>query len=167
MMSYTEEETVETRVKRSVDGEETYSGVNCWVLSYTMTMEEQGITMRTEVTWWMAKSDLHTVHGRIRTYVNNNLISESEFDPGQAPEQAGEPPEPVNVKYAVGYETVSVPAGTFVNCIKVGMEITVEGKQGVSYVWTHSDVPIFGIVKSEMYVGGELLMKMELISYGG
>jgi hypothetical protein len=161
-----EDDTMEMKVKYNIDGEETYGGVDCWVLSYTMTVEEQGM-MKMVVTWWMAKSDLHAVHVRMRTYVNDNLIYEREFDPEQAPEEAGEPPEPVDVKYAVAYETVTVPAGTFVNCVKVRMEITVEGEQGVSYSWAHSNVPIFGLVKSETYVDGELLMKMELISYGG
>jgi hypothetical protein len=163
MRSYTEEDTIEMRVKYSVDGEETYSGLNCWVLSYTMTMEEQGMTTKTVVTWWMAKSDLHAVHGRIRTYVNDNLIYEGEFDPEQAPEKAGEPPEPVDVNYTVGYETVTVPAGTFVNCIKV--EVTEEGY--LVRTWAHPNVPVYGMVKSEMYEKSELTMTMELITYGG
>jgi hypothetical protein len=157
---------METRGKYSVDNEETYSGVNCWVLSYTVTMEQEGMKMKTVVTWWVAKSDLQAVHGRMRTYVNDNLIYEKEFDPEQAPAEAGEAPEPVDVSYAVGYETVTVPAGTFVNCVKVKMETTAEGKHMVSYSWAHPNVPVFGMVKSETYEDGELYMTMELIAYG-
>lgn len=153
---------MEMKVRYSVNGEETYSGVNCWVLSYTTTMEQQGMTMKNVVTWWMAKSDLHAVHGRTQTYVNDNLVSQQEFDPEQAP-KGTEPPEPANVNYAVGYETITVLAGTFTNCIKV--EVTKEGH--LVRMWAHPNVPVWGFVKMEGYEDSKLSMTMELISYGG
>lgn len=150
------EETAEYRV----DGEETYEGVDCWVLSYTITMEQEGTTI--VFTWCMAKSDLRMVHGRIQTYVNDTLMFEQEFDPGQAP-GGTEPPEPVDLNYVVGYETVTVHAGTFTNCMKV--QLAEESR--LSHIWVHPNVPIWGLVKVESYDSGELLMTMELLSYGG
>ncbi|MEM2876384.1 MAG: hypothetical protein QXL67_05485, partial [Candidatus Bathyarchaeia archaeon] len=158
---YTEEGVMEMKAKYKIEEDEIYSGINCWVLSLTTTMEQQGTTVKTVITWWMAKSDLHAVHGRIRMYANDNLMLEQEFDPAHAPEQAGEAPKPPDVKYAVGYETVTVSSGTFVNCIKFRIEVAEEGI--VSHTWVHSNVPIFGLVKSETYKGGELMMTMELI----
>lgn len=164
-MVYTDEGTMEMQIKYSVDGEETYNGVNCWVLSLTSTMEQQSMKMKTMLTWWMAKSDSHAVHGRIQTYLNDNLMYEQEFDPKNAPQQAGEPPKPIDVSHTVGYETITVPAGTFANCIKSRIEVTTKGV--VSYSWVHPNVPIWGIVKSEIYEDSEKTMTMELISYGG
>lgn len=156
---------MDERIKYGIDGTETYNAVECWVLSMTTTMKEEGAEMKTVVMWWMAKSDLHVVHGRIEAYVNDYLMFEQEFDPADAPEQAGEPPQPADINYAVGYETVTVPAGTFANCIKVRIEVAAEGI--VSYSWAHPAVPIFGMVKSEIYKDGELMMTVELIAYGG
>ncbi|MEM3551011.1 MAG: hypothetical protein QW222_04815 [Candidatus Bathyarchaeia archaeon] len=161
--TYIDEDMVEMKNKYSVDGEEIYNVVNCWVLSFTTTIEEEGMTMKTIVTWWMAKSDLKVVHGRIRTYFNDSLMYEREFDPEQAPEEAGEPPKPIDVKYTVGYETVTVPAGTFLNCMKV--EVTAQDH--VVKSWAHNNVPIFGLVKSEIYENGRQVMTMDLTSYGG
>ncbi|MCS7115172.1 MAG: hypothetical protein RMJ15_06480 [Nitrososphaerota archaeon] len=160
MVEYTE--GVEAKMKYSVDSEETYKGVNCWILSQTVITEQEGMTIKSVVTWWMAKSDLHMVHGRIRSYVNDNLVFEQEFDPGQASGDT-EPPEPVDVNYFAGYETITVPAGTFTNCMK--MEVTEEGR--IARTWVHPNVPVWGIVKMESYEGNQPLMTMELIAYGG
>jgi len=155
----TDEGEMEMPVKLSVDYEETYDGTVCWLLSMTTTIDET----RSVVTWWMSKAALKLVHGRIQMYVDDNLVFEQEFDPTQAPQQAGEAPEPVDVQYVVGQETITVAAGTFVNCWKA----EVKTDDTVTNSWVHPDVPIWGMVKTEMYQDGELSMTMELTSYGG
>jgi len=155
----TDEGEMEMPVKLSVDDEETYDGTVCWLLSMTTTIDET----RSVVTWWMSKAALKLVHGRIQMYVDDNLVFEQEFDPTQAPQQAGEAPEPVDVQYVVGQETITVAAGTFVNCWKA----EVKTDDTVTNSWVHPDVPIWGMVKTEMYQDGELSMTMELTSYGG
>jgi hypothetical protein len=67
------------------------------------------------------------------------------------------------VNYVVGYETVTVEAGTFTNCVKV--EVT-EEKQLIR-TWAHESVPIYGMAKSEFYSENELEMVMKLVAYGG
>jgi hypothetical protein len=126
-------------------------------------MEENGTVMKIVVTWWMDKSSFEVHHGRVEMYMDNELISQQEFDPAQAPEEAGEPPEPVDLSYSVGRETVTVTAGTFEDCIKT--EVTTEGQ--TVHVWVHPDVPVWGVVKVEAYIDGEKTLSMELISYGG
>ncbi|MBS7631697.1 hypothetical protein KEJ47_09070 [Candidatus Bathyarchaeota archaeon] len=146
-------------VKYKVESEETYNAVNCWRLSMTMVQAP----MKTVLTWWMAKSDLHMVHGRLQMYMNQTLVQTQEFDPSQAPEQGGEPPAPINVDYVVGYETVTVQAGTFTDCVRV----EVEQEEQLVRSWAHQNVPIFGLVKSEVYTDSELVMVLELVAYGG
>jgi len=145
--------------KFSVDGEETYNGVACWLLSMTSTYENT----KTVLTWWISKDESKPVHGRMQMYSDDKLMFEQEFDPTQAPPQAGEAPKPVDVQYIVGQETITVIAGTFVNCAK--MEVTTEDM--VTDTWVHPDVPIWGMVKTEVYKDGKLITTMELKSYGG
>ena len=149
--------------KFSVEGEETYNGVDCWLLTVTTSMEEEGAEMKIAVTWWMDKSSFEVLHGRMEMYMDNDLIYREEFEPAQTPEEAGEPPKPVDLSYSVGSETITVIAGTFENCIKT--EVTTEGR--TVHVWVHPDVPVWGVVKTEGYEDGEKILNMELISYGG
>jgi hypothetical protein len=145
--------------KLSVDGEETKNNVLCWRLSFTTTMD----TMKSEVTWWLSKDKLDPVYGVIKMYQNDILMFTQEFDPTQAPPQAGESPKPVDVAKIVGYETVTVTAGSFVNCMKVE-EVQ---EEEVSDVWVHSSIPVWGIVKAETHKDSTLTTTLELISYGG
>jgi len=62
----------------------------------------------------------------------------------------------------VAYETVTVPAGTFVGCGKIS-----EADSGsVFNAYIHKDVPVWGIVKMESYQNETLESTMELKTYG-
>ncbi|MEM0456674.1 MAG: hypothetical protein QXI01_02990 [Nitrososphaerota archaeon] len=163
--AYTEEGVLEAEayITFRVEGEGTYNNVNCLLLSTTVETQKDNVMMKSIITWWLSKQDLKMVHGKMQIYYNNMLVYESEFSPLEVTEETGKPPEPIDVNYFVGYETITVPAGTFINCIKV--EFFKE--EYLMKTWAHQNVPIFGIVKSETYKAGKLMMLMELISYGG
>jgi hypothetical protein len=156
-------ESTTSTLKMSVDREETYNGISCWVMSMTTETTTDNSSTKIVVTWWMSKTGLEVVHIRMQMYVNDVLTYDEEYDPDEASSETGEPPEPVNPQTIVSYETVTVTAGTFVNCAKA------EVKTGTSTVdtWVHPDVPLWGMVKMESYSGSELQTKMELIAYGG
>ncbi|MEM2405745.1 MAG: hypothetical protein QXR05_11480, partial [Candidatus Methanomethylicia archaeon] len=155
-----DELTVMGTYKLSVDSEENYKGNLCWLLSMTITQREEETKMIT--TWWITKTEYNFVHGRMQVYVGNNLVMQQEFDPGEMPSGVEEP-EPIDVRYTTGYETITVPAGTFINCLRV--EVSGEGGVVVK-TWAHSSVPIWGVVKTEMYEDNVLTMTTELTSYG-
>lgn len=115
------------------------------------------------MTFWLAKSGLKAVHIRIQVFQGSTLVYSQEYDPSTAPTQAGQAPQPVNTQTTVAYETVTVTAGTFFNCPKV--EVTSQGQ--VTDTWVNSNVPIFGLVKSETRQSGTLVSSIELIAYGG
>ena len=119
--------------------------------------------MKTVITWWIAKSDSHMVHGRIQIYAGDTLVQTREIESTQTPEEGETPLGPIDVNYVVGYETVTVEAGTFTNCVKV--EVTEE--EQLIRTWAHESVPIYGMAKSEFYSENELAMVMELVAYGG
>ena len=62
----------------------------------------------------------------------------------------------------IGYESVTVPAGTFINCLKTESTSSNE----VTDVWFNSSVPIFGIVKSTSSENGSVVTTIVLQSYG-
>ena len=111
---------------------------------------------------WINKIDYEAVHALIQIYMDDELIMEYEIDP-QKVEQDLPQITDYDIRYFKGYETVTVRAGTFVNCLK----IEVEEEDVISRVWAHESVPIFGIVKFEVIENGTLVSLMELISYGG
>jgi len=47
--------------------------------------------MKTVITWWIAKSDSHMVHGRIQIYTGDTLVQTREIEPSQTPKE-GETP---------------------------------------------------------------------------
>jgi len=66
-------------------------------------------------------------------------------------------------------DTVVVPAGTFNNATKVQTTTTIGSVEGTGYSWIHSEVPIWGIVKSVSVItggGADLDTESVLLSYG-
>jgi len=98
---------------------------------------------------------LHT-----KIYINGDLFQEYDLnetnttDPGSSE---------INPDTIISYEDVIVPAGSFAHCAKA--RTTTE--DGYVEVWGHETVPIFGVVKMNMYSGGELVMSEVLTAYGG
>lgn len=156
-------ESTSSTLKMSVDREETYNGTSCWVMSMTTETTTDSGTSKMIITWWMSKTKLEVVHIRMQMYVNDVLTYEQEYDPNQASLQTGEPPEPVNPQTIVSHETITVTAGTFVNCAKAETGTATTKTD----IWMHPDVPIWGMVKTETYSNSELQTTMELIAYGG
>jgi hypothetical protein len=156
-------ESTSSTLKMSVDREETYNGTSCWVMSMTTETTTDSGTSKMIITWWMSKTGLDVAHIRMQMYVDDVLQYEQEYDPDQASSQTGEPPEPVNPQTILSHETITVPAGTFVNCAKAETGTATTKTD----IWMHPDVPIWGMVKTETYSNSELQTKMELIAYGG
>ncbi|HLE75933.1 MAG TPA: hypothetical protein VI864_07840 [Candidatus Bathyarchaeia archaeon] len=154
------EVTSENTMKYSVD-EDTYSGVACWLLEMEMTMNEDGNTLETVMTYWMNKNNLEGIHVKTQMYMNGNLTYEHEedIDPGEDP---GDMPEPIDLSTVTGHETITVPAGTFY-CDKV----TVTSATGVTSSWVNSNIPVIGLVKIESRSDGVLTSTTELTGYGG
>ncbi len=160
--AYMDEDIFESYITFHVKGEERYNNVNCLLLSMVMEAQRNGVRMKEVITWWLSKMELKMMHAKIQFYHNDELIYESEPSPYEVREEES-PPEPIDVNYFVGYESVTVPAGTFINCIKV----EVSEKESLMKTWAHPNVPIYGLVKFELYKAGSLKSVMELISYGG
>ncbi len=149
-----------TNVELTVDGEESYSGTPCWLYSMSSEMSAS-LTMKT--TRWLSKSTLECLHIRVQTTQNGNVIADEEY-PGDS-DEGSEMPNPIDT--TVGTETITVTAGILENCVKA----ETGGSTGTTTVgarsWTHSDVPIWGLVKMETYTGENLVSSYELTAYGG
>ena len=154
-------------LKMSVDREETCNETLCWVSSMTTEFILDHNTTKMVFTWWLSKDKLVPLLLRMQTYMNDTLLVQQDIYPQQAPPEAGEPPQPIDPQSIVGYETIMVPAGMFANCAKSEVKTVQEGHTVVTDTWIHPDVPVFGIVKMEMYRDGKLYTTMELTSYGG
>ena len=148
-------------VKLTVDGEESYMGTPCWI--YTMATEPEIGSIIMKTTRWLSKSTLECMHIRVQTYQGGNLIDDQEYagDSNEGSEM------PNIIKPTVGYETITVTAGTFENCAKGETggstgDLTVLGRS-----WTHTDVPIWGLVKLETYSNDNPVSSYELTAYGG
>jgi hypothetical protein len=142
----------------SVNRTQVYNGVNCYLLMLTMG----NATMKSVITYYFPVTTLKPTHYRIQTFVNNNLVYDQQYDitPGQT---QGNTYLPSNTTTSIGYETVTVAAGTFANSMK--MEATSNGE--VTDNWVNSSVPIFGLVKSQTTKNGVVISSLELQSYGG
>lgn len=109
---------------------------------------------------WINKIKYEFVHILVRMYENSVLVMERELNPEDASQNL---PHPVDLQYVKAHETVTVIGGTFVNCLRVEAE-----QEGIiSKVWVHESVPIFGVVKAEIFENNVLTQSMELTSYGG
>ena len=148
----------ETHMKESVDAG-TYNGITCWLLTTAQDQTYGGYTTTSKTVLYMNKNTMQSIH--VKYYTNDTLTYEADLnatsstDPGTTSE--------IDPSTIVSYETITVPAGTFTNCYKA----TFASTTGPVYVWGHQDVPIFGLVKMELYSGTALVMSEELTAYGG
>lgn len=161
--TYIEKEIAESYITFRVEREEMYNNVHCVVLSMVIETQHEETTVKNVIMWWLSKPDLKTMHGKVQVYYNDVLVYEKELSPSEVTDETGQLPEPIDVRYFVGYETITVPADVFINCMK----IEVSEEEYTVKTWVHPNVPIFGLVKSETYKAGSLMSLMELISYGG
>ncbi len=150
----------EFTMKYSVAGEEVYNGKDCYLLESTMISGN----MKYVYTIWAAKADNKPVHARYRIYQDNNLVMEQEVDVQQAEEVVEQAKVSEGAKF-LGYETITVPAGTF-SCAKYEVETTQAGETYKSTYWVSDQVPIFKVVKSVTTKNGAVVTSMELINYG-
>ncbi|MCW4044581.1 MAG: hypothetical protein NWE94_03580 [Candidatus Bathyarchaeota archaeon] len=162
--TYTENGTaIESRMNYAV-AEGSHKGVACWLLKIETLMTENASIVRTLTTYWINKYTLEGVHFKTQAYMDGQLLFEDEDD--ISPGASEGIPNPINLSTATSYETITVPAGTF-NCGKITITSTVAGTKTTTTQWASANVPILGLVKQEVVSGGSLLMKMELMAYGG
>jgi len=149
-------------MKESVD-EGVYNGINCWLLiTETDTLYDSELTTSKSILY-LSKSPVQGI--RMETYMNDILIYAYDFnetsttDPGTTGE--------IDPNTVISSETITVAAGTFRDCMKAKTTNTVSGNTMTLYMWAHASVPVWGLVKSESYIGEELTSTTELTAYGG
>jgi hypothetical protein len=154
--------TMEQHTKESID-EDTYNGIDCWLLitETDMLSDDQLTTSKSII--YLSKSPIQGI--RMEMYMNDILLyaydlnETSSTDPGTTGE--------IDPDTVISTETVTVAAGTFTDCMKAQTINTVSGVTNTAYIWAHTSVPVWGLVKMESYSGDELTMTMELTAYGG
>ncbi|MCW4044583.1 MAG: hypothetical protein NWE94_03590 [Candidatus Bathyarchaeota archaeon] len=152
------EVTAENTMKYAIS-EGTYSGTACWVMTVEMTMNQESGTMKIVMTYWISKSTGQGIHMKTQTYMNGELANEYEED--IEPGEDGDIPEPIDISTVTSTETITVPAGTF-TCAK----ITATTSGGTSTAWYNSNIPVIGLVKTEVTSAGSLVSTTELTGYG-
>jgi len=150
----------ESQAKWSVE-EGVFNGTGCWLLGINNSeTSPEGVKSEVILTVYLSKSTLESVHVKAEMFMDNKLVFGEEVGPDS---KAYDDMIPVQfpAQY-VAYETVTVPAGTFVGCGKVS-----DAASGsVFSAWIHKDVPVWGIVKMDSYQGETLVSTMELMTKG-
>jgi hypothetical protein len=149
----------QSQAKWSVE-EGVYNETSCWLLGIENSeTSSEGIKSETLLTVYLQKSTLERVHIKVQMFLNDDLVFTDESDPDST-DYDDMIPMQFPAQY-VAYETVTVPAGTFLGCGKVS-----DADSGsVFNAWIHKDVPVWGIVKMESYQGETLVSTMELKTY--
>jgi len=145
-------------------GEDTYNGAACWVLTINSGNYSSNVVISENID----KTNTSQILGNMTTkmYANGALFSESSLAHSTSFGATGM--EEINPQTIVGYETVTVPAGTFTNCPKATVSNTlVTDEAQVGTVWVSQKVPAFGMVKNQVTTNGVLSSSFELVSYGG
>jgi len=150
--------TLEAHLKESVDSG-SYKGAACWLLTTAQDQTYEGYTSTIKTIYYLQKSNLQGLH--VKIYYNDILSSEYDLnetttiDPGITGE--------IDPDTIISYQTITVAAGTFVDCAKA----QVTSPSGGATVWAHKNVPVYGLVKMEIYTGALLTMSEELTAYSG
>jgi hypothetical protein len=157
--TYDEDGTVltESQLKESV-ASGTYNSTACWLLTITTDVSYAGYSTTMKQITYLNKNTMQGLH--IKMYLNDVLTDEYDLNETTTTELGTTQIDPNAI---VTYETITVPAGTFPNCAKT----QVTNENGKAYVWGHETVPIFGMVKMELYMGTTRTVSQELIAYGG
>jgi hypothetical protein len=149
----------ESQAKWSVE-EGVFNQTSCWLLGVNNSeTSSEGVKSEVNLTVYLSKSSLERVHVKAEMFLDGELVFGEEVGPDSNSYNDMIPMQ-FPAQY-VAYETVAVPAGTFVGCGKVS-----DADSGsVFNAWIHKDVPVWGIVKMESYQGETLVSTMELKTY--
>jgi hypothetical protein len=146
--------------KESVD-QEFYNGIDCWTITMATDQVSEGQTMTSVTKIWMSKSTLEGVHMRSEyngvVIIDEDLNATSTTDPGTTGQ--------IDPSTIVSYETITVAAGTFPDCAKAAITTTTPAGTSTSNVWSSQNVPIFGLVKMETFLNGQLSSTTELTDF--
>jgi len=150
----------ESQAKWSVD-EGVFNETACWLYGIENSeTSSEGVNSEVILTVYLSKSTLERMNVKAEMFWDGELVFGEEVGPDST-EYDDMIPMPFPAQY-VAYETVTVPAGTFVGCGRVS-----EADSGsVFNAWIHKDVPVWGIVKMESYQDETLVSTMELKTYG-
>ncbi len=150
----------QSQAKWSVD-EGVFNETSCWLLGVDNSeTSPEGVKSEVILTVYLSKSTLERVHVKAQMFLDGELVFGEEVGP-DSNDYNDMIPLQFPAQY-VAYETVTVPAGTFVGCGKVS-----DADSGsVFNAWIHKDVPVWGIVKMESYQDETIVSSMELITYG-
>ena len=155
------------RIKESIgEGSPTegqYVGRNCWTMNSATDIDMDGTITTSTSTTYFEKGTMNAL--RIETTSQGYTYGYDINDTGTTDPGTGGQIDPSTI---ISYETITVPAGTFQNCMKAQITVNNEytGATIVSLDWAHQDVPIWGIVKSETRADGVLSSTMVLTAYG-
>jgi len=145
----------EAYIEEMGTNEGTYNGTACWLLRSVTTFDT---TARYD-TLAISKDSLQAIHLNTTVYSGGTSTSnQTDIDPAQTKIIANRLTQPVDQESIVGYETVTVNAGTFTNCAKA----VITDSQVTANIWVNPDVPLWGIVKMEVYSNQKLIMSMQL-----
>jgi hypothetical protein len=149
----------QSQAKWSVD-EGVFNETSCWLLGVDNSeTSSEGVKSEVILTVYLSKSTLERVHVKAQMFLEGELVFGEEVGP-DSKDYNDMIPMQFPAQY-VAYETVTVPAGTFVGCGKVS-----DADLGsVFNAWIHKDVPVWGIVKMESYQGETIVSTMELMTY--
>ena len=150
----------ESQANWSVD-EGVFNETPCWLLGIDYSeSSSEGVNSQVVLTVYLSKSTLERMNVKAEMFLDGELVFGEEVGPDST-EYDDMIPMQFPAQY-VTYETVTVPAGTFVGCGKVS-----ESDSGsVFNAYIHKDVPVWGIVKMESYQNETLVSTMELKTYG-
>ena len=150
----------ESQANWSVD-EGVFNETPCWLYGIDNSeTSSEGVNSQVVLTVYLSKSTLERVNVKADMFLDGELVFSEEVGPNST-EYDDMIPMQFPAQY-VAYETVTVPAGTFLGCGKIS-----EADSGsVFNAYIHKDVPVWGIVKMESYQNETLESTMELKTYG-
>ncbi len=137
--------------------EENYGGVSCWKIVDALSTSTGTTSFHS---MYVAKADVQAIHYSLTEYVTgSNVTRQEDYDVNSTQRMIGFLlTQRVDPQSITAHEDVQVEGGSFTNCAKAKI---VDGQQTV-YVWTHSSIAGWGIVKMEIYNGQNQVMTMEL-----
>ncbi|MCW4010014.1 MAG: hypothetical protein NWF05_05280 [Candidatus Bathyarchaeota archaeon] len=139
--------------------EGTFDGDPAWVWDEVTNSTVDNVPYVTINEWKLNKTDLSALHLTVVQIVNDTFSGDFETSNVDNPETAI---QRIYVSTYTGIETVTVPAGMFIDCDKAVSTMDTE----VTSTWVSANVPFWGIVKQQVTEGNILLYSIELTAFG-
>jgi hypothetical protein len=136
-----------------------FDGSPAWLWNEISNTVVDNVTYEFVNSWSLNKTDLSALHLASLQIVNNTFSGSYETSSVTSVDTAIQQIDPATY---TGIEDVTVPAGTFTNCIKA---VTTEDSDVIT-TWIRADVPFWGIVKQQITTNNILTLSIELSALG-